>query len=121
MNPYSWIESFCLSLKGSEMDYKMEWQATRFMIRGKMFAMIGSDKEGRHIISLKLAPENGLVLRSQYEAIRPGYYMNKVHWNSIDLSADVPEALMKEMICESHDIILKAFSKKIQGEIDLEK
>lgn len=118
MNHYPWIESFCLSLKGSEMDYKPEWQATRYMIRGKMFAMVGSDKEGRQIISLKLAPENGLVLRAQYDSVRPGYYMNKIHWNSIDLAGSVPEDTLKEMITESHELIFKSLTKKLQSEIN---
>lgn len=36
---YSWIDEYLLSKPGVEKDYKPEWEATRYMIRGKMFAM----------------------------------------------------------------------------------
>jgi predicted DNA-binding protein (MmcQ/YjbR family) len=54
------------------------------MIRDKLFAMYGSDKKGREIITLKLESMHGQFLREQYKGdIVPGYYMNKVHWNSV--------------------------------------
>jgi len=33
--------------KGVEKGFKLEWNATRYMIIGKMFAMQGGDKDGR--------------------------------------------------------------------------
>ena len=58
------------------------------------------------------------MLREQYEAIVPGYYMNKLHWNSIDLLANqVPDETMKMMIKTSYDLVLKGLTKKRQKEI----
>ncbi len=37
---YPWLDEYCLSKKGAEKEYKPEWDATRYMIRGKMFAML---------------------------------------------------------------------------------
>lgn len=117
MEKYPFIESYCLSLLGTEMDYKLEWQATRFMINGKMYAMVGSDKEGRTIITVKLAPENSLVLRNTYNDIRPGYYMNKIHWSSVDLNGNVPSEVLKNMLLEAHDLIFHSLSRKAQTEL----
>ncbi len=44
---YQWMDVFCCSLIGVEKDFKEEWNATRYMIGGKMFAMQGGGKEGR--------------------------------------------------------------------------
>ena len=96
--PYPWIDAYCLSKKGVVKDYKEEWEATRYQVGGKMFAMQGGDKEGNPIFTLKLPPDFGRFLRQQYPDIVPGYYMNKEHWNSLFLHGAVPHALVREMI-----------------------
>ncbi|WP_100489085.1 MmcQ/YjbR family DNA-binding protein [Sporolactobacillus pectinivorans] len=114
---YEWIDEYCLSKKGVEQDYKVEWQATRYMIRGKIFAMMGGDKNGRPIITVKLAPSTGAQLREEYPDIIPGYHMNKVHWNSLYLEGDVPESVLKGMLDQAHSIVLNRLSKKVREEI----
>ena len=47
---YLWLDAYCLAKKGCEKDYKAEWEAFRYMIGGKMFALCGTDKEGNPII-----------------------------------------------------------------------
>lgn len=114
---YEWLDEFCRSLLGAEKDFKEEWNTTRYMIHGKMFAMQGGDKEGRPIITLKLEPSMGEMLRQQYEDVIPGYYMNKEHWNSVYLEGNVPDDVPKEMIDRSHQLILSCLPKKVQKEI----
>ena len=114
---FSWIDVFCLEQAGCEKDYQTDWEACRYMLKGKMFAMRGTDNEGRDILTLKLEPEIGTLLREQYDDIRPGYYMNKTHWSSVDLNGSVPDEVLKSMICDSHRLILNSLSKKLQREI----
>lgn len=121
MNNTEWIESYTTMKPGAYCEYKPEWEVLRLMIRDKMFGMIGHDNEGRSILTLKLAPNNGVVLRDMYTDIRPGYYMNKTHWNSVDLNGAVPKNIIEEMIDESYELILGAFSKKARLEILEEK
>lgn len=114
---YEWLDGYCLSKNGTEKDYKAEWQATRYMIRGKMYAMRGGDKEGKPIITVKLEPMFGSLLRQTYRDIVPGYYMNKEHWNSLYLGGNVPDDVLKGMLDKSYRLILAGFSKKVQQEI----
>lgn len=114
---YDWIHDFCLSLKGCTYDFKEEWGAGRYMLKGKMFAMRGDDNNNRPIITVKLEPSYGELLRKTYENIVPGYYMNKVHWNSIYLDSDVDAELIKELLMLSHEILLESLPKKLQKEI----
>ena len=114
---YEWVDEYCLSKKGVKKDYKIEWQATRYMINDKMFAMQCGDKEGKPIITVKLEPMFGELLRSKYKDIVPGYYMNKEHWNSLYLEGSVPDEVLKDMLDTSHQIILGSLSKKAQKEI----
>jgi len=114
---YEWLDEYCLSQMGAEKDFKAEWNATRYLIGGKMFAMCTGDKDNKPIMTLKLEPAFGELLRKQYEHIVPGYYMNKEHWNSLYLEGDVPDDVLKIMITESYQLILKSLSKKLQKEI----
>ena len=115
---YPWLDEHCLSKKGSEKDFKQEWEAYRYMVGGKMFAMLGGDKYAKPIITLKLEPRYGEFLRNQYSDIIPGYYMNKEHWNSLYLDGSVPDAVLKDMIDKSYGIIFDSLTKKARVEID---
>ena len=117
-NKYEWFEDHCKSKKGVIKDYKPEWEAHRYLIRDKMFIMHGCDKYGKEIITLKLEPMDGQLLREQYKGdIVPGYYMNKEHWNSVYVDGNVPDDVLRDMADKSYDLILSGFSKKIQNEI----
>mgnify|MGYP003302166878 CR=1 FL=1 len=83
-----------------------------------MFAAICMNEAGQpYYITLKLEPLEGEFWRKQYEDIIPGYYMNKVHWNSIQPDGAVPDELLKELLDKSYHLILAGFSKKKQAEI----
>jgi predicted DNA-binding protein (MmcQ/YjbR family) len=114
---YDFIQAHCLAKKGAEEDYKKEWDAIRYTVRGKMFAIVGNDGEGRAIISVKHTPEQGEELRDKYNDIVPGYYLNKTYWSSLFLSGNVPETVLKQMIDVSYELIFKSLSRKIQNEI----
>ena len=114
---YDFIQAYCLAKQGAEEDYKQEWDAIRYTVRGKMFVLVGNDSERRPIISVKHTPEQGWVLREKYADIVPGYYLNKTHWSSMFLTGDVPEAVLKQMLDESYRLIFNALSKKVQHEI----
>ncbi|GET31383.1 hypothetical protein PbJCM13498_02460 [Prolixibacter bellariivorans] len=114
---HKWIEDYLMTKNSVTRDFKTEWQWHRFLIMDKMFAAICVDKDGRNIITLKSEPSLGLSLRNQYSCIRPGYYMNKSHWNSVDLNGDVPDEVLKEMINQSYQLVLSSLSKSVQKEM----
>jgi predicted DNA-binding protein (MmcQ/YjbR family) len=111
---YGWIDEYCLAKNGAEKDFKIEWNAIRYLIGGKMFALQGGDKYEKPIITLKCIPPFGETLRKEYEHIVAGYYMNKEHWNSVYLDGDVPDAILKQMIDMSYDLVFTSLSKKLQ-------
>ena len=115
---YDFIQEYCLAKKSAVEDYKQEWDAIRYMLRGKMFAMVGNDGEGRPIISVKHTPEHGKELREKYTDVIPGYYLNKTHWSSVFLNGNLPETVLKQMLDESYELIFNSLSKKAQSEIN---
>jgi len=114
---YPWLDEFCLQQVGATKDYKDEWGVFRYMIGGKMFLMEGKDKYHKPIITVKLDPDFGSFLRVQYKDIVPGYYSNKVHWNSLYLQGDVPDDVVKSMIKQSYQLVFTSLSKKVQKEL----
>lgn len=115
---YEWINSYLLSMKGTTKDYKAEWGWTRYLLKNKMFAAVCQDANHRDIITLKLSPMDGEFLRKQYNEIEPGYYMNKLHWNSIDLNGNISDEMMKELLEKSYHLVFSGLSKKLQKEIE---
>lgn len=115
---YPWLTDYCLEKKGAEQEYKIEWEATLFKAGGKMFALLGGDKEKKPILSLKCEPHFSEMLRRQYSDIIPGYYLNKEHWNSVHLNGEVPGNVLKQMIDISYRLVFEGLSKKIQAQIE---
>ena len=115
---YEWFDEYLLSKTGVTKDHKKEWNWIRYQIGGKMFAAVCLDEKSKpYYITLKLEPTEGDFLRTQYEDIIPGYYMNKMHWNSIKPDGEVPDDLLKDLLDKSYQLVLKSFSKKKQREI----
>ena len=116
---YSWIDTELLQKPGVTKDLQAEWNWIRYHIGGKMFAAVClDDVTGKPVyITCKLDPAEGDFLRRQYEDIIPGYYMNKVHWNSVKAEGNVPDALLREMLEKSYRLVLSGFSKKKQREL----
>ena len=55
--------------------------------------------------------------RKQYEDIIPGYYMNKMHWNSVKVDGNVPDEILMDLLEKAYRIVFGSFSKKKQKEI----
>ena len=57
-------------------------------------------------INLKCDPELALELRAQYDAVQPGYQMNKKHWNTVIFDGSISDEEIYEMIDHSYDLIV---------------
>lgn len=115
---YNWIDEYLLGKAGVNKDLQPEWNWIRYKIDNKMFAAVCLDENDEpYYITLKLEPSEGDFLRKQYDDIIPGYYMNKIHWNSVKADGNVPDDLLRDMLDKSYQLVLSSFSKKKQTEI----
>ncbi|MCH7322413.1 MmcQ/YjbR family DNA-binding protein [Solibacillus sp. MA9] len=112
------LQSFCLTFPGTTHDYQVDWQADRYHVGGKMFAMMGGDAERKPIITLKCDPAHAEELRETYQGIVPGYYMNKTHWNSIFFDSDLSNDLIENLILHSYQLVFEKLTKKVQNQIN---
>ena len=116
MTSADWIKEAIQEKAGVEMDFKLEWDAFRFLLFHKMFAMLGYNKEREPILTLKLPPEEGAWYREEYDFITEGYYMNKVHWISIRYE-ETDQQLLAELMDKSYEHVLRTLTKKQQQQI----
>ncbi|MCB1210763.1 MAG: MmcQ/YjbR family DNA-binding protein [Verrucomicrobiales bacterium] len=105
----------CLSLPGAEETMPFGPDALVYKVGGKMFAITDPDTHPPRI-NLKCDPERALELRDEYPGIRPGWHMNKRHWNTVHLD-EVPTALVKELVRHSYDLVVSALPKKVRAEL----
>ena len=85
-------------------------------VGGKIFAIVGLEADPLKI-SLKADPEDAVIQRNMYEAIQPGYHLNKEHWNTVTLDDRIPDKLLKQLIDESYQLVSKKLSRKVKLEI----
>lgn len=100
--------NYAKTLNGSDIYYRESWGCYYFSLLGKSFGMLKPES-----LTLKGDPEENITLRDMYSDVTPGYYSNKVHWNSIALPTDQlsPEQIEK-MILNSYTLVYANLSKK---------
>src|SRR5947207_13170347 len=81
-----------------------------FKVAGKLFALAALD-EIPVTVNLKCDPDLALELRDHYEQVRPGYHMNKKHWNTVVIDSGIPDAELRKMIDHSYELVLRTLPK----------
>jgi predicted DNA-binding protein (MmcQ/YjbR family) len=109
------IHTYCLSLPGASADFPFDSEVEVYRVGNKIFALMGHEEP--LFINLKCEPELAQELRRAYEGIKPGYHMNKEHWNSIDLNSDVSLDVLKGLVERSYNLIFAGLPKRLQRQI----
>ncbi len=78
--------------------------------KGKLFALLALESDPPQV-SLKCDPARAEHLRAEYEAIKPGYHLNKKHWNTLTADRTLPRALILELIEHSHTLVAASLTR----------
>ncbi len=105
----------CAALPGATVDNTFGEEVNVYRVADKMFALVNT--AGDDIVTLKVLPDEGEALRSQYECVTPGYYMNKRHWVTININGDLPSEELAELIVESRRLVLATLTKAQRARI----
>ena len=107
---------YCLSKNGVTEHFPFDEETLVFKVGGKMFALssLTQWEKGAPSVNLKCNPEYAEELRAQYDDIKPGWHMSKIHWNTIEINRDVPDSLIKDLIDHSYELVFKSLTKKLQ-------
>ena len=107
------VREYCLKKKGKITEgFPFGEGALVFKVEGKMFLLMNLDE---HPLTMNVKCDPGLAvdLRERYEAVRPGYHMNKTHWNTVVLDGSVPQQELRGMIDHSYEQVVKGMKKSI--------
>ena len=55
------------------------------------------------------------MLRSAYVAVRPGYHLNKKHWNTITLDGSIPDDELAELIQDSYELVIASLPNRVRA------
>lgn len=106
---------YCLSLPHTTEDFPFDEEVLVFRVGGKIFSL--TNINGFESVNLKCDPERAVELRERYDGIRPGYHMNKQHWNTIVMDGSVPDALVCELVQHSYALIFRSLPAKLRQQL----
>src|ERR1051326_3367566 len=98
------FREYCLTKAGASEDTPFGPDVLVFKVGGKMFALAALDEVPVRV-NLKCDPELALDLRDRYQQVRPGYHMNKKHWNTVEIENGIPDPEIRKMIDHSYDLV----------------
>jgi predicted DNA-binding protein (MmcQ/YjbR family) len=104
------LQRLCLSFPGSAETFPFGPETSVFKVAGKVFAISRLGQEPLEV-SLKCEPLLAERLREGYPAIRPGYHLNKRHWNTVALDGSIPDRTVTDMVEDSYDLIVSALPR----------
>jgi predicted DNA-binding protein (MmcQ/YjbR family) len=110
------LRNCCLALTGAVEEFPFTPEHSVFKVAGKMFA-ISALKRKPLEVSVKCEPDIATQLRGAYEAIRPGYHLNKRHWNTITLDGSLPDQLVRDMVEDSYDLVVSALPRRTREQL----
>lgn len=109
------FREFCISKPGVTEGFPFDDKVLVYKVMNKMFALTDVDAFGS--VNLKCDPDRAEELRERYTGIKPGYHMNKKHWNSVMMDGSVGDQLVYELIDHSYELIVNSLPKKLQQEL----
>ena len=105
------LRRWCLAQAGAIEDFPFNPDVSVFKVAGKMFALSALDRTPLEV-SVKCDPDLAVGLRDSYDAIRPGYHLNKRHWNTVTLDGRLTDAFVRDLIEDSYDLVVAALPKR---------
>ncbi|WP_372950493.1 MmcQ/YjbR family DNA-binding protein [Mariniphaga sp.] len=112
------LREYCMAKKGVTESFPFDESTLVFKVAGKMFCL--TDLVDDFAVALKNDPEKNIELREHFPAVRPGYHMNKQHWNTVQIDGSISDKMLKQLIDESYWLIVAKLPKKVKEEFKFE-
>jgi predicted DNA-binding protein (MmcQ/YjbR family) len=100
----------CLAKPGATEDFPFGDDVSVLKVAGRIFAI--SNLRGVPLeVSLKCDPDVAFALRSRYASVRPGYHLNKRHWNTVTLDGSISDEEVEAMVDDSYDLVVAGLTR----------
>ncbi len=114
------LEQYMQQLPGVKASYPFGKQVCVYKVVGKMFALL-TEGQSPQQISLKALPADVTFLIDQFEAVGPGYHLNKKHWITISLNSssdaksnagsELSENMLQDLVNASYALVVAKLTR----------
>ena len=120
------LRRICLGFPGAFEDFPFGPETSVFKVRA---AVSGGDRQGAKMfalsalaaanfsVSLKCEPALAEQLRAAHPEITGAWHMNKLHWNGVRLDGSLPDAMVRDMVEDSYDLVVASLSRRQQEQL----
>lgn len=110
------LREYCLSLKGTEESFPFNETTLVFKAGGKMYMLLDLESDPPEF-NVKCDPAKAIELRERYDFVKPGFHMNKTHWNTVSCSHHASQKLIFEFIHHSYEQVVKNLPKSVRQKL----
>ena len=100
------LRDYAIAKPNTEEGFPFGESTLVFKVKGKIFLLVSLEAEPLQF-NVKCDPERAQELREQYEAVQPGYHMNKKHWNTVIVDGTLSNKQLKELVDHSYNLVAK--------------
>lgn len=104
------IRTYCIAKNGVEEGFPFDSDTLVFKVGGKMFLLLDLNSNPP-AFNIKCEPAIAIELREKYVCVKPGFHMNKTHWNTVTADGSVNYKLICSWIDNSYELIVKSLPK----------
>jgi predicted DNA-binding protein (MmcQ/YjbR family) len=108
------VREYCLSKEKATEGFPFDEETLVFKVMGKIFALLSLDTA---TLNLKCDPAWAIELRENCPSVRPGYHMNKKHWNTIDLDGSISQEFIGRLIDHSYELVVRGLTGKLKKQL----
>jgi len=106
------LREYCLLKPGAGESFPFGEETLVFKVGGKVFLLAGLTEGDQ--FNVKCDPDLAVELRERHEEVRPGYHMNKRHWNTVRMDGALKSKEIRAMIDHSYEIVVAGLPKKVR-------
>jgi predicted DNA-binding protein (MmcQ/YjbR family) len=88
-----------------------------YKVAGKIFALLSPERLPPSV-ALKCDPPMAVALRQEYEAVIPGYHLNKKHWNTVILDGTIPDGEIEDMVIHSYERVIAGLPRLVRQRLE---
>ena len=105
------LKAHALAKPAATQDFPFDEETMALRVKNKIFALVPT-KASPLQANLKCDPNWADILRQTYSAVKPGWHMNKRHWNTVVFDGSIADDEILEMVDHAYDQVVKGLPKK---------
>lgn len=109
------LRDYCLQKRGVMEGFPFGEDTIVYKVGEKMFLLANLEEGNR--FNAKCDPGRAVELRELHEEVKPGYHMNKKHWNTVHIDGRMSLMQLQEIIDHSYELVFSSLPQKAQAAI----